>query len=105
MKSKWAGFLAKNPAQRSTTSICLSINDPWFIAQSEQGRQDFIAIFCKALEKENVAFDIKSYRDAPAGLRIWGGATIEASDLEALTPWLDWAYEHCKNQTSNAKAA
>ncbi|MBS1831615.1 MAG: phosphoserine aminotransferase, partial [Acidobacteria bacterium] len=76
--STWASFLAKDPATRSSTSICLSAN------------ADVKAIAAK-LEAEGVAYDIGSYRDAPAGLRIWGGATVETSDIVALLPWLDWA--------------
>lgn len=103
-KTKWVGFLASDPASRSRTSICLSITDPWFTALSDEQQQDFIGAFCKALDKENVAKDIKSYRDAPAGLRIWGGATIDAADIEALLPWLEWAFENCK-QADKQKAA
>lgn len=92
----WAGFLAKDPASRSNTSICLSITDPWFTALSDEGQQAFIGDMCKILDKENVAKDIKSYRDAPAGLRIWGGATIDTADIEAILPWLEWAFHTCK---------
>jgi phosphoserine aminotransferase len=78
-KSRWAKFLADDPAIRSSTSICLSVEscDPSAIV--------------KLLEKEGAAYDINAYRDAPAGLRVWGGATVETSDIEALLPWLDWA--------------
>jgi phosphoserine aminotransferase len=77
-KSSWAKFLAEDPAARSNTSICLSVEgcDP--------------AAIVKLLEKEGAAYDINAYRDAPPGLRVWGGATVETSDIEALLPWLDW---------------
>ncbi len=88
----WVGFLAKDPATRSSTSICLEIVDDWFTAQEPAERAKIAKSIAKKLEAEGVAYDIASYRDAPAGLRIWGGATVETADLEALTPWLDWAW-------------
>ena len=91
-KSDWAEFLAKDKGVRSWTSICLVIKHPAFLALDEAGRTAFAKKMASLLEKEGVAYDIASYRDAPAGLRIWGGATIEASDLKELTPWLDWAF-------------
>jgi len=91
-KSDWAEFLAKDKASRSWTSICLVIKAPVFTALSPEGKADFAKKMAALLEKEGVAYDIASYRDAPSGLRIWGGATIEASDIEKLTPWLDWAF-------------
>ncbi len=90
-RSGWAAFLAAVPAQRSSTSICLRIVAPWFTAlpASEQARA---ARHLTALvEAEQAGYDIASYRDAPPGLRIWGGATVETADIEALLPWLDWA--------------
>ena len=91
-KTSWIENLAQVPAQASNTSVCLVITDPEVVA----GGKDAVAAFSKALagalEKEGVAFDIGAYRDAPPGLRIWCGATVEASDVAALTQWLDWAY-------------
>ncbi|MBV9528211.1 phosphoserine transaminase [Sphingomonas sp.] len=80
----WLGHLAVDPASRSTTSVCLTV---------EGADADFIKAFAGLLEKEGAAFDIAGYRDAPPGLRIWCGATVETSDIEALGPWLDWAWE------------
>lgn len=91
-RSPWVDFLARDPATRSCTSVCLKIVDPWFEAQSDDARADLVKKLVGLLEKEGVALDIASYRDAPAGLRIWCGATIERADVEALLPWLDWAY-------------
>jgi phosphoserine aminotransferase len=91
-KTPWVDFLAEDPATRSTTSICLKIVDPQVAALPEESQQAFIKAFTKRLEKEGAAYDIASYRDAPPGLRIWGGSTVESADLAALTPWLDWAF-------------
>ena len=95
-RTEWAGFLAKDPANRSSTSVCLSFVDPWFLGHGDEAKAAIAKKVAGFLEAEGVAFDIASYRDAPPGLRIWCGATIEASDLEALTPWLDWAYARAK---------
>ena len=103
-QTQWADFLPEAPATRSCTSICLKIVDPWFVDQPEEARATIAKSVAKTLEEEGVAFDISSYRDAPAGLRIWGGATIEESDMRALLPWLDWAYERVREQ-SKAEAA
>jgi phosphoserine aminotransferase len=92
-KTPWVGFLAADPAIRSNTSVCLKVVDPRVTALSDDAQADFAKKLASALEKEGVAYDVAGYRDAPAGLRIWCGATVEASDLEALTPWLDWAFE------------
>jgi phosphoserine aminotransferase len=91
-RSDWAAHLAVVPQTRSNTSVCLSIVDPDFTALSEDAQAAFAKAMVSALDKEGVAFDIGAYRDAPAGLRIWTGATVETSDLEALMPWLDWAF-------------
>jgi phosphoserine aminotransferase len=91
-RTPWVDFLARDPRARSCTSICLQIVDPAFRAQDESGRGKTIKNLVALLEKEGVAFDIASYRDAPPGLRIWGGATVEREDIEALLPWLDWAW-------------
>ncbi len=91
-KTPWVEFLAATPEIRSNTSVCLKVVDPKIAALSEDAQADFAKKLASLLEKEGAALDIGGYRDAPAGLRIWCGATVEASDLEALTPWLDWAF-------------
>ena len=103
--SNWAEFLCKDDAVRSRTSITLAIKDQWFLDMDDESRQAFIKTMIKPLDKEAVAYDIASYRDAPAGLRIWGGATVESSDMATLMPWLDWAYETAKAAQQSAKAA
>ena len=92
----WVDFLAREPKTRSTTSVCLAIADPIFTALDEPERYEMVKTFCGLLEKEGVAYDIAGHRNAPPGLRIWCGATIERSDLEALMPWLDWAWVQVK---------
>ena len=92
-KTSWVEFLAADPAIRSNTSVCLKVVDPRVTALDEAAQADFAKKLASTLEKEAVALDIGGYRDAPPGLRIWCGATVETSDLEALTPWLDWAFE------------
>ena len=96
-KTPWVGFLARDPKTRSCTSICLGVVDPWFTALAPDAQQKAISSLVALLEKEGVALDIGSYRDAPPGLRIWGGATVERSDIEALLPWLDWAFGEIRN--------
>ena len=91
-KTDWVDFLAADPATRSNTSVCLKVVDARITALSDDAQADFAKKLAGALEKEGAALDIGGYRDAPAGLRIWCGATVETSDLEALTPWLDWAF-------------
>jgi phosphoserine aminotransferase len=91
-RTPWVEFLARDPRTRSCTSICLAIVDPWFQALDESARGKVVKSLVGLLEKEGVAYDIASYRDAPPGLRIWGGATVERADIEALLPWLDWAW-------------
>src|SRR6201994_488489 len=95
-KSGWAGFLAKDTASRSNTSVCIKITDPWFQGLGEDAKADAAKKIASLLEKEGVALDIAGYRAAPPGLRIWCGATVEKADLEALTPWLDWAWAKVK---------
>jgi phosphoserine aminotransferase len=92
----WVGFLAKQPAIRSNTSVCLRIVDPAVTALNAEAQAAFIKGLVASLEKENVAYDIDAYRDAPPGLRIWCGATVEKNDVEALTLWLDWAFAKSK---------
>ena len=94
--SDWAGFLAEAPATRSNTSICLSIIDPWFAGLEPCEQAAVPKKMATLLEAEAAAFDVNGYRDAPPGLRIWGGATVETADIEALLPWLDWAYGEIK---------
>ena len=94
--SAWAGFLAEDAAIRSNTSVCIAVTDPAFTALSDDAKQDTIKKMCSLLDKEGVALDIAGYRAAPPGLRIWCGATVDSSDLEALTPWLDWAWVQVK---------
>ncbi len=91
--SSWLDHLAIAPATRSNTSVCLSITDPRVTALDEDSQAAFAKSVVSLLDQEGVAFDIGAYRDAPPGLRIWCGATVETSDLEALMPWLDWAFQ------------
>ena len=97
-KTDWIEFLAEDKDTISTTSICLKITDPWFNKKSEDDRMAFVKSMTKLLEAEEAGYDVASYRAAPAGIRIWGGATVEASDVEKLMPWLDWAFETAKVQ-------
>jgi phosphoserine aminotransferase len=97
-KSDWADFLAEDPATRSCTSICLKIKADWFAALDEDKQAAAAKKIVSVLDSEGVAYDIGAYRDAPPGLRIWGGATVEAADIEALCPWLDWAYAQTKSE-------
>ena len=94
--SGWADFLATDPKTRSNTSVCLKIVDPWFVSKDADGQAAAAKKIADLLDKEGVAFDIAAYRDAPPGLRIWAGATVENADLKALTPWLDWAWLQVK---------
>jgi phosphoserine aminotransferase len=96
-RTPWVDFLAKQPAIRSNTSVCLKVVDPAVTALTPDAQSAFIKGLVAILEKENVAYDIDGYRDAPPGLRVWCGATVEASDVEALTLWLDWAFARCKD--------
>ena len=100
--SDWAGFLAEEPATRSCTSVCLKIIDPWFTGLPEADRAATSKAVASLLEAEGVAYDINAYRDAPPGLRIWAGATIEKNNIAALAPWLDWAYATVKSQSQAA---
>ena len=89
----WIDFLAEDTSTRSNTSVCLKIIDPRVVVLNVDAQAAFAKGISKLLEQEAVAYDIGSYRDAPAGLRIWTGGTVEQDDLEALTPWLNWAFE------------
>ena len=97
-KTPWVDFLATDEGTRSPTSICLKIVDPAIEALSKERQGAFIKDMTGRLAEEAIAYDIAGYRDAPPGLRIWGGATVEATDLEALTPWLDWAFADARGQ-------
>jgi phosphoserine aminotransferase len=98
-KTPWIDFLPVDPAIRSCTSICLRITDPEITALDQATQADVAKKVASLLEKEGVAYDIASYRDAPAGLRIWGGATVERSDIEALIPWIEYAFATVKSET------
>jgi phosphoserine aminotransferase len=91
-KQDWIEFLAEAPETRSCTSICLAITAPWFAALTPERRAEAAKRIVALLEQEGVALDVGSYRDAPPGLRLWGGATVERADVEALLPWLEWAH-------------
>jgi phosphoserine aminotransferase len=95
-KSDWAGFLAEDKAIRSNTSVCIKVTDPWFESLSDDAKADAAKKIATLLDKEGVALDIAGYRAAPAGLRIWCGATVDKDDVAALTPWLDWAWAQVK---------
>ncbi len=100
--SSWARFLAEDPTTRSCTSIQLSIIDPWFTGLSPDGRFRAVRSMTARLEAEGAGYDLASHRASPPGIRIWAGATVEQSDVEALLPWLDWAWEQ---ERDAAKAA
>ena len=95
-KTAWIDHLAKKPETRSNTSVCLVVADPAVTKLTLDEQAAFAKCIASMLEKDGVAYDIAYYRDAPPGLRIWCGATIETKDVEALTPWLDWAFEQAK---------
>jgi phosphoserine aminotransferase len=101
-RTPWVDFLAKNAAIRSNTSVCLTIVDPVITALSVDAQAAFAKALASALEKEGVAYDIGSYRDAPPGLRVWCGATVESRDVEALIPWLDWTFAQAKDAARKA---
>jgi len=102
-KTPWVAFLAADPAIRSNTSVCLKVVDPAITALSADAQAAFAKALTAAVEKEGAGYDLGHYRDAPPGLRIWCGATVEKSDVEALTHWLDWAFAEAK--AAQAKAA
>ena len=91
-RTPWIEHLATEPATRSNTSVCLKVVDPAVAGQSIEAQAAFAKGLADVLDKEGVAFDIGGYRDAPPGLRIWCGATVETADVVALTGWLDWAF-------------
>ncbi len=96
----WVDFLAEEPAARSNTSVCLKVVDPWFLDLPDDQRAAAAKRISALVDAEGVGFDTGAYRDAPPGLRIWAGATVERSDLEALFPWLDWAFATVKAELS-----
>src|SRR6202165_1438615 len=102
-KTSWIDFLAKDPAIRSNTSVCMKVVDPAITALNPAAEADFAKKLVALVEKEGAGYDFAHYRDAPAGLRIWCGATVEANDVALLTQWIDWAFAETK--ASLAKAA
>lgn len=103
-KTDWAEFLPEEENTHSFTSICLKITDSWFEQKSPEDRLAFVKGMTKLLEAEEAAYDVASYRAAPAGIRIWGGATVDPEDTTKLMPWLDWAYETAKAQEAQKAA-
>jgi phosphoserine aminotransferase len=101
-RTPWIDFLAREPSQRSNTSVCLKVVDPAVTRLPADAQAAFVKGLAAALDKEGVAYDIDAYRDAPSGLRIWCGSTIERSDVEALVLWLDWAYAKAKDALAKA---
>ncbi|MFT5232953.1 MAG: phosphoserine aminotransferase [Candidatus Krumholzibacteriia bacterium] len=99
-QSDWVDWLADRKEWRSSTSMCFKITHPQFQSLTESGQRKAVSSLCQSLAAEGVAFDVAGYRAAPPGLRIWGGATVEASDLESLTHWLDWAFLNWLNTTA-----
>lgn len=95
-RTPWIAFLPRDPAVRSNTSVCLRIVDPQVTSQSAEAQAAFAKKMAALLDREGVAYDIDSYRDAPSGLRVWCGATVETSDVKILTEWLDWAFATVK---------
>jgi phosphoserine aminotransferase len=101
-RTPWVDFLARVPATRSNTSVCLKVVDPDVASLPADAQAAFAKGLAGLLEKEKVAFDIGAYRDAPPGLRVWCGATVETSDVEALTRWLDFAFAQEKARLAKA---
>ncbi len=101
-RTGWIDFLARDPALRSNTSVCLKVIDPAVTRLAPEAQAAFVKSIAATLEREGVAYDIDAYRDAPPGLRIWCGSTVERADVEALTRWLDWAYALAKDALAEA---
>src|SRR5579864_1341316 len=101
-RTPWIDFLAKDPAIRSNTSVCLKVVDPAITSLSPDAQADFAKRLVALVEKEGAGYDFAHYRDAPAGLRIWCGATVEASDVALLTQWIDWAFAETKASLQKA---
>ena len=104
-RTPWIDFLAVEAQTRSNTSVCLRVVDAAVASRSLEEQAAFAGKIVKLLEKEGVAFDIGAYRDAPPGLRLWCGATVETSDLEALLPWLDWAFAVLRSELAASTQA
>ena len=103
--TNWVDWLPSDPDTYSSTSMCLKIVSDEFNNLNEEEQEQAVNLMCQWLEKEEVAYDIASYRSAPTGFRLWGGATIESSDLEKLLPWLDWAYKRWLREANNMEKA
>ena len=88
----WVEFLAVDPNTYSSTSICFKFTHPDFVALDSDNQKKLVKEICSTLEKEDAGYDINAYKDAPAGIRIWGGATVEASDIEKVLPWIEWSF-------------
>jgi phosphoserine aminotransferase len=101
-RTAWVAFLARDPATRSNTSVCLKVVDPQVTALAPDAQAAFATALAAAVEKEGAGYDLGHYRDAPPGLRIWCGATVEAADVEILTQWLDWAFARTKDALPKA---
>jgi phosphoserine aminotransferase len=101
-RTPWIDFLSGDPKVRSNTSVCLKVVDPAVLKLAPEAQAKFVKAITAVLEKEGVAYDIDAYRDAPSGLRVWCGATVERADVEALTLWLDWAYARAKDALPKA---
>jgi phosphoserine aminotransferase len=101
-RTNWIDFLARNPAVRSNTSVCLKVIDPTVSRLAADAQAAFVKGIAASLEKAGVAYDIDGYRDAPPGLRVWCGSTVDRGDVEALTLWLDWAYVNAKDALAKA---
>jgi phosphoserine aminotransferase len=101
-RTPWVDFLARVPETRSNTSVCLKVVDPELQALPPEMRDNFTRAMAALLDAENAAKDVASHRNAPPGLRIWTGATVESSDVEALLPWLDWAFAQEKQAVAKA---
>jgi phosphoserine aminotransferase len=91
-RTPWIDFLAEDPAARSTTSVCLKIVDPRVTGLAAAEQAAFVKRLCALIEREGAAYDLDGHRAAPVGLRVWCGCTVDAADVDALTPWLDWAW-------------
>jgi phosphoserine aminotransferase len=101
-RTPWIDFLAGDPAIRSNTSVCLKVVDPAITSLTPDAQADFAKKLVALVEKEGAGYDFAHYRDAPAGLRIWCGATVEARDVELLTQWIDWAFAETKSTLARA---
>jgi phosphoserine aminotransferase len=103
-KTDWAEFLAETPESRSNTSICFKVVDPWFTALPVEEQLAIIKESEKMLDKEGIAYEVANHRDSPASYRLWGGATVETSDIEAVLHWIDWAYQSVRAQRQSKAA-